>query len=152
MNILPISGGGGVLQPSVPSNEAAQPTDTETTEQTTQSEDTAAPAATSQSGDSATNTSSGQSDQQAQADKVTLLSPEAPTTQTQSVVEAQLVADPEMAEADARRMAEAAQQQQRLEMLIAAVSSPTEAPQVAPAAAAEQVESSSVDTGDGLPV
>lgn len=83
---------------------------------------------------------------------MSLLSAEVPGTAAQSVVEAQLSApeDVQASEDDARRLAEAAQQRQRFEALLDAISAPADAPQVS-APAAEQAEVGNVET-DGVPV
>ncbi|WP_415404487.1 hypothetical protein [Tateyamaria sp. SN3-11] len=159
MSLLPILGSGGgnsAPAPSSSSNDTStDPTAEETAPAAGSSEpsDTSAPAAPSETADSGTDTTQQPTDQGSEAAKVSLLSAEVPGTAAQSVVEAQLSApeDVQASEDDARRLAEAAQQRQRFEALLDAISAPADAPQVAAAPAAEQAEVGNVET-DGVPV
>jgi len=156
MSLLPIIGGGGTQsspqQPEHAQNDKAKAdkTDSEATQTQTAAEsgDTAPPAPATQTADSGTDTATKPTDPEAESAKVTLLADSSAGSSTQSAVEAAF--DPEADEAAARRIAEAAQQQQRLEQLIEAVGTPTEATNLsAPAAEQEQVGNAETD---GVPV
>ena len=166
MSILSIFGGGSTAQPtSQPTTEQTgdnQTTDDAASESqdssaapsgnSAQTQDTTAPAATTGTDSAAATATSETTDPEAEASRVALLSSGTDGSPAQTIVEAALIESPEQIEADARRFAEAAQQQQRLEMLIEAVSTPVEPSTVtAPAAAQAQEQVGQAET-DGVPV
>lgn len=116
-----------------------------------QSQDTAAPAPATGTDQSTATATSPASDPDAEAARVATLSETGDTSSAQAIVEAAIAETPEKVEADARRFAEAAQQQQRLEMLIEAVNTPVEATSLtAPAAETDEAAASAKE--DGTPV
>ncbi|MEL6464321.1 MAG: hypothetical protein AAFQ58_05060 [Pseudomonadota bacterium] len=149
MSILPILGGAGASPTPPPSNDPP-PEASDPPPNTTEPQDTAPPAPATESQDSSTSAGSDTSDPQAETARVSLLSDSARGGAEQSVVEAALAATPDQIEADARRFAEAAQQQQRLEMLLEAVSEPA-TPTALSAPSAEQEQAGPVET-EGTPV
>lgn len=166
MSLLPIFGGGTAYNP--PPAATTNTTEPQPGQTTNEPEDTSPPAPAQSSNEStSTNTSeqtvqpshaNATSAQTGQAAAFTPLTGPAPArdavpteaTLIQSVVEAQFELPKITSEDDARRLAEAAQQHQRLELLIANVSKqPAIRDLVAPAAG--QAEVGNVET-DGLPV
>lgn len=162
MSIFSIIGGGGgsaqpVQQPTTSSppddsaeqTNASAPQDSATAQSgnATQTQDTAAPTPVTGTGDTTTSAATPPSDPQTEAARVAL---QGERSTAQSVVEAAVAETPEQIEADARRMAEAAQQQQRIEMLVEAVSAPVQ-PTNLSAPTAEQEQAGPVET-EGTPV
>lgn len=112
-----------------------------------QTQDTATPTPATGPGDSTATAATPPSDPRAEADRV---GAQAERSGAQSVVEAAVAETPDQIEADARRMAEAAQQQQRMELLIEAVNTPA-TQTVLSAPTAEQEQAGPVET-EGTPV
>ncbi|APX13553.1 hypothetical protein [Tateyamaria omphalii] len=168
MSIISIFGGGGgspqpVQQPSnqqqtedstdqtsAAANES-QDSGAATSGNAAQTQDTTAPAPATGADQSTSTAAAPPSDPKAEAARVTAMSEAGASTSAQAVVEAAIAETPEQIEADARRMAEAAQQQQRLEMLIEAVNTPVEKTALT-AAAAEPDEVAASAQEDGTPV
>ncbi|MEM8653982.1 MAG: hypothetical protein AAGF36_04490 [Pseudomonadota bacterium] len=151
MSILSIIGGGGG-SPTPPPSNTPSPEASDPPPNTTEPSDTAPPAPATESQDSRTDTGTDTtpSDPQAESARVSLLADSADGSNTRAAVEAALALPPDQIEADARRFAEAAQQQQRLELLLEAVSEPV-APTVLSAPTAEQAQAGPVET-EGTPV
>ncbi|MEX0370802.1 MAG: hypothetical protein AB3N09_09240 [Tateyamaria sp.] len=164
MSILSIIGGGGSAQPTQPSAND-QTTDAQDTDEaasaeqdsatapsgnSAQTQDTTAPAAATGTDQSTATAASDTTDPATEAARASEQSGGSDGSTAQSAVEAALIESPEKAEADARRFAEAAQQQQRLELLIEAVKAPAETTDTpAPMQAQENV---GPIEADGVPV
>ncbi|WP_147107224.1 hypothetical protein [Tateyamaria sp. syn59] len=168
MSILSIFGGGGgspqtVQQPSnqqqtgdstdqtsAAANES-QDSGSATSGNAAQTQDTTAPAPATGTDQSTATAAAPPPEPQAEAARVNTLGESGNATPTQTIVEAAIAETPEQIEADARRFAEAAQEQQRLELLIEAVNTPVEtAPLTAPAAETDETAASAKE--DGTPV
>ncbi|WP_299044226.1 hypothetical protein [uncultured Tateyamaria sp.] len=162
MSILSIiGGGGGSAQPVQQSSNRTQPDDSaaqtnanESQDSTaaqsgnaTQTQDTAAPAPATGAGDIPASAAAPPSNPETEAARVAL---QGEGSTAQSVVQAAVAETPDQIEADARRMAEAAQQQQRLELLIEAVNTPVEHTTLS-APTAQQEQAGPVET-EGTPV
>lgn len=167
MNLLPILGGAGSdntgqsTSTSQGTEQSSQTQDSNPTPATAEPSDTAPPAATTGTGETTTESATQPTDQQSQIAKIGQSETAPSGAQAQSVIEAQLgeqttaAAEPldaDAIEANARRQALEAQQQQRIEMLLEAVAAPAKAQQLVPAAAAEQAEVGSTESADGIPV
>lgn len=167
MSILSIfGGGGGTAQPtqqtnqpgsdgrSDTANEAAntsQDSGTAPSGNAAQTQDTTAPAPATGADQSTATAAQPPVEPQSEATRVAQFSNTADGSPSQTIVEAAIAETPEQIEADARRLAEAAQQQQRLEMLIEAVNTPV-TKSVLTAATPEGDEAAAAAQEDGTPV